>query len=57
MELVDVPVRRLDDCLAEWKVDRVDLLKIDVEGHEGKVFAGAERPLASGPDQGDPLRV
>jgi FkbM family methyltransferase len=45
---VDVPVRRLDDCLEEWRVGSVDLLKIDVEGHEGKVFAGAERALGSG---------
>lgn len=44
----EVPVRRLDDCLDEWKVDKVDLLKIDVEGHEGKVFAGASNALAAG---------
>lgn len=45
---VEVPVRRLDDCLESWGVPSVDLLKIDVEGHEGKVFAGAERALGSG---------
>ncbi len=37
----------MDDCLAEWKVDCVDLLKIDVEGHEPKVFAGASNALAA----------
>ena len=29
---VYVPCRRLDECLAEWKVDRIDLMKMDVEG-------------------------
>ena len=47
-EPVEVPVRRLDDCLKLWKVDTVDLLKIDIEGHEGKAFAGAGEALASG---------
>lgn len=47
-EPLEVPVRRLDDCLELWNVDTVDLLKIDVEGHEGKVFAGADRALSSG---------
>ncbi|MFO0951488.1 MAG: FkbM family methyltransferase [Isosphaeraceae bacterium] len=45
---VGVPVRRLDDCLDAWSVPSVDLLKIDVEGYEPRVFAGAERSLASG---------
>jgi FkbM family methyltransferase len=45
---VRVPVRRLDDCLDAWGVASVDLLKIDVEGHEPKVFTGGERSLASG---------
>jgi FkbM family methyltransferase len=45
---LSVPVRRLDDCLDEWGVASVDLLKIDVEGHEPAVFRGAERALASG---------
>jgi Methyltransferase FkbM domain len=45
---VTVTARRLDDCLAEWGVASIDLLKIDVEGLEAKVFAGAERALGSG---------
>ena len=45
---ISVAVRTLDDCLADWKVDRVDLLKVDVEGHEPKVFAGAAKALAEG---------
>ncbi len=43
-----VPIRRLDDCLDEWQVNHVDLLKIDVEGWEPRVFDGASRALASG---------
>jgi FkbM family methyltransferase len=43
-----VPIRRLDDCMDEWQVTRVDLLKIDVEGWEPQVFRGASRALESG---------
>jgi FkbM family methyltransferase len=43
-----VPVRRLDDLLDEQMIDRVDVLKVDVEGYEGEVLAGAERALRSG---------
>lgn len=38
---LEVPVRRLDDCLAEHRVERVDLMKIDVEGFEPNVVEGA----------------
>ena len=44
----EVRIRKLDDCLDEWEVERVDLLKIDVEGWEPRVFKGASRSLASG---------
>jgi FkbM family methyltransferase len=43
-----VQIRSLDDCLDEWQVARVELLKIDAQGWEPKVFAGASRSLASG---------
>ena len=43
-----VQIRRLDDCLDEWQVTHVDLLKIDVEGWEPRVFEGASRALTSG---------
>jgi len=43
-----VPLRTLDDCLAEWGIERVDLLKIDVEGFEPQVLAGAGSALRSG---------
>lgn len=38
-----VPLRRLDQVVTE----RVDFLKIDVEGYEGQVLAGAEALLAT----------
>jgi FkbM family methyltransferase len=43
-----VRIRSLDDCLDEWQVDHVDLLKIDAQGWEPQVFAGASRSLAAG---------
>ena len=43
-----VAVRTLDACLAEWRVDHVDLLKIDVEGFEPEVFGGATEALEQG---------
>lgn len=43
-----VSVRRLDDCLAEWAVGQIDLLKIDVEGYEPLVFEGASAALSAG---------
>jgi FkbM family methyltransferase len=40
---VDLPIERLDDVLTG--LDRIDLLKIDVEGFEYEVLAGAESVL------------
>lgn len=45
---VEVPVRRLDDCLAERRVERVDLLKLDVEGFEPNVVEGATAYVRAG---------
>jgi FkbM family methyltransferase len=45
---VEVEVERLDDYCDAQGIDRVDVLKIDVEGHERDVLAGAERRLAAG---------
>lgn len=42
-----VPVRRLDDVLADRGIERVRFLKIDVEGLEPEVLLGAPRLLAS----------
>jgi FkbM family methyltransferase len=44
---VRVPVRRLDDVLAEHGISRVRFVKIDVEGLEPEVLLGASRLLAS----------
>jgi FkbM family methyltransferase len=46
--MTTVEVRSLDDCLDDWRIRHVDLLKIDVEGWEPRVVAGASRALASG---------
>jgi FkbM family methyltransferase len=40
-----VPVRRLDDIVAQQEIRSIRLIKIDVEGFEASVFAGAERVL------------
>jgi Methyltransferase FkbM domain len=43
-----VEVRTLDSCLTEWKLDRVDFLKLDVDGSETGVLAGASDTMADG---------
>jgi FkbM family methyltransferase len=45
-EAVPVTARTLDSILAQEGIDRVDVLKVDVEGFEGQVFAGATKLLA-----------
>jgi FkbM family methyltransferase len=40
-----VPVRPLDEVLSEQNIDGIDLMKLDVEGHEPHVLRGAERTL------------
>ncbi|HEY8461645.1 MAG TPA: FkbM family methyltransferase [Blastocatellia bacterium] len=51
---IPVITRTLDSILAEHGVDRVDLIKVDVEGFEVGVFRGAKK-LLNGP--GAPLIV
>jgi FkbM family methyltransferase len=41
----EVEAVRLDDLAETFETDRVSLLKIDVEGHEPRLLAGAERLL------------
>jgi FkbM family methyltransferase len=42
---IPVPLRRLDMVTGECGLQRVDLIKIDVEGHERQVLAGAIETL------------
>ena len=42
-----MPVVTLDSYVERERIDRVDLMKIDVEGAEMLVFKGASRLLAS----------
>jgi FkbM family methyltransferase len=44
-QVLPVPVITLDDYVAEQKIDRIDLLKIDVETHEPQVLRGAAKVL------------
>ena len=43
--LETVEAKRLDDLLAEEKIDQVDIVKLDVEGAEEQVIAGAPNLL------------
>lgn len=42
---VEVDVRSVDSVVDEMGIDRLDLVKIDVEGHEDAVIEGAARTL------------
>jgi FkbM family methyltransferase len=47
-EVSKVHVRRLDEVCSEEGIDHIDLLKLDVEGHEAAVLRGARRMLDEG---------
>jgi FkbM family methyltransferase len=42
---VSVVVKTLDQCIAEWGLSRIDLLKIDVDGYETQILEGAKEAL------------
>jgi len=44
-EFVDVQVERLDDFVEQERIERVDAIKIDVEGAELKVIRGADKTI------------
>jgi len=44
----DVSIRTLDDVVADLGLDRINLLKVDTEGHEMAVFVGARKTIAAG---------
>jgi FkbM family methyltransferase len=44
-QVVEVPLRRLDDMLAELGIEEVDFLKMDVEGAELSLLQGAPKLL------------
>lgn len=46
---LEVPMVSIDAYLAEHGIERVDVVKIDVQGAEGLVFAGMRRLLAERP--------
>lgn len=47
---ITVPQRTLDSLLAERGVERVDVMKIDVEGFEVEVLRGARQTVQRNPD-------
>jgi FkbM family methyltransferase len=48
-----VPVRRLDDVLAERGIEHVDFIKLDAEGGELAVPGGSQKAAANGAAAGD----
>jgi hypothetical protein len=44
----EVRVQTLDSALEEMGVDKIDLMKIDTEGHEPRVLRGAQKMLREG---------
>lgn len=46
-DVFSVPTRMLDDVMAEWALPGLDVIKIDVEGHEVRVFQGGRRTLVA----------
>ena len=42
---VSVPVRPIDDMVAEYKAPRIDFIKMDIEGAERQALAGARQTI------------
>lgn len=43
---IRVEVRTLDRCMADWGLEHIDLLKIDVDGFETRILEGASETLS-----------
>lgn len=43
----NISLRKLDDCIEELPTRKIDILKIDVEGHELKVLNGGENFISN----------
>jgi len=44
-EIIKVPVKRIDSFLNELKVEKLDLVRMDVEGYEYHIFQGMQETL------------
>jgi FkbM family methyltransferase len=42
---MDVPIERGDDYFPKMNIDRIDILKIDIEGHEFHALSGLRKTL------------
>lgn len=49
MQTFTVDTRPIDDCLAEQKIQRVDVIKMDIEGAEMGALRGMRRTIANSP--------
>ncbi len=47
-EELDVPVQTIDSFIEEKQIERIDILKMDTQGTEYQVLAGAKQALAAG---------
>ena len=45
---IAVQVKTIDECVKEWGISTIDLLKIDVDGFETKILNGAKETLKRG---------